>query len=71
MLAGSVKVRAVTCNRSTKTMPIQMNPPLAAAGAGEEEGRTARYGAKKYAMGKRTRKYRNERSVPRRAWTGG
>ena len=47
ILAGNVKVLAVTCTSKTKIIPAQMNGPDAASGAAVEDGRTARYGAKK------------------------
>lgn len=52
-------------------MPIQMNAPDAALGDGTGDGRTAKYGASRYANGNSKRKSRNESKVPRRAWTGG
>jgi hypothetical protein len=47
MLAGIVKVRAVTWRNRMNTMPIQMRGPDAASGGFVVDGRMERYGARK------------------------
>ena len=47
IVAGRVNVLAVTCNKRTRVIPIQIQTPEAEAGRGVDEGRTARYGARK------------------------
>lgn len=54
---GRVKVRAVTCRKSTMMMDNHTQTPEACAGAGVEEGARDTNGARTYARGKTARKY--------------
>lgn len=46
ILAGNAKVRAATCKNRTKLIPSQTAHPLAGSGGGDDEGRSAMYGAR-------------------------
>lgn len=57
MEVGRVKVRAVTWKKRTMMIQNQTQGPLAWPGGGIVDGASEIYGAIKYAIGKRERKY--------------
>lgn len=71
MVAGRAKVRAATCKNNTKEIPSQTAAPEAGSGAFDVDGRSAMYGARKYAAGKRIKEPRKQRMRPNRALAHG
>ena len=71
IVAGRAKVRAATCKNNTKEMPSQTAAPEAGSGAFDVDGKSAIYGARKYAAGKRIKEPRKQRMRPKRALAHG